>query len=99
MRAGRPGGGGRRAQALPGETQPARTGRLSAEEEIEMDRQLHLQVVEYPEQSAALPGRRWQPDRRTGNQIGGPLDGERRSGVDKRRQPRMPAGERPIYPD
>lgn len=43
----------------------------------------------------------WQSDRRSDRNAGARADGEleRRSGVDNRRQPRMPAPRRPIYPD
>lgn len=61
-----------------------------------MDRHLHL-----IEQTLALPASRprWQSDRRSGRNAGPRADNERRSGVDNRRQPRLPPGQRPIYPD
>lgn len=58
----------------------------------------HLQLLEL---TLAQPpsAQRWQSDRRSGRNAGPRADHERRSGVDNRRQPRMPAARRPIYPD
>ena len=45
------------------------------------------------------PPQRWQPDRRATRQGSSRPALDRRSGVDKRRQPRMPQQSRQIYPD
>lgn len=60
----------------------------------------HMQLIELTLAQPPSPPR-WQSDRRSGANAGprDPEAGERRSGVDNRRQPRMPRGQRPIYPD